>query len=301
MHDYDYDMTKSIPVVDIYLTGTCNLRCEYCFGEPDTMPGMERLVFARAVRFAQAAGATAVEFCGGEPLLYKDLDWAIAYAKSLGLRLILRTNGHFVTQHLDSIALNFDAVGISLDGDAEGNYAMRPMKGRGDIDPTAIFETVLQSVFRLREARQDLRIILASVISSRNTHAIARLARVLVRRGAPVDLWKMYQFVSNNYRSVTNRDIFVIEDKFFEETVGEAAEIIGDRFDVVARYSSATDGSCIVIDTKGDVLSGSEVLGSVVDDDARHLIRAISAKGIVSKVAENKFMTYKTSLNPEVR
>lgn len=289
-------MNQLIPVIDIYLTGTCNLRCGYCFGEPDIRPGMERSVFLKSIQFAQAAGVTAVEFCGGEPLLYKDLDWAIAYAKSLGLKLILRTNGHFVTQYLDSIVLNFDAVGISLDGDAEGNYAMRPVKGRGDSGPSTIFETVLQSVFKLRERKPDMRLILASVASKRNTEAIVRLAGILVEREVPVDVWKIYQFVSNNYRSVVNRDLFHLDDDKFQLVAREVERMVGTRFDVIARPSSETDGSCVVINTKGALLSGSTVLGDVTKDEIEELICSVSSDLITSKVGKNKMQTYKASL-----
>lgn len=124
----------SIPVLDIYVTGICNLKCPYCFGENDTKPGMERATFRHALCFAKFIGATVIEFCGGEPLLYKDLDWAVESARAQGFRLILRTNGFLVAQRRSFIAENFASVGISLDGDVDSNDLMRPFKGDRQID-----------------------------------------------------------------------------------------------------------------------------------------------------------------------
>ena len=47
-----------VPVVDIYVTGVCNLGCRYCFGENDSKGGMSRATFNKALEFAHHVGAT---------------------------------------------------------------------------------------------------------------------------------------------------------------------------------------------------------------------------------------------------
>src|SRR4051812_34485310 len=112
------------PVVDIYVTGACNLACDYCFGELDSKSGMERAVFLRALELAKYANASAIELCGGEPLLYKDLPWAVEAVRQRGFGLILRTNGLYLARHRALVASCFDSVGVSLDGDAYFNGLM---------------------------------------------------------------------------------------------------------------------------------------------------------------------------------
>ena len=95
----------SIPVLDINVTGACNLECPYCFGEVDTKPGMARGTFRQALRFAHYTGVSAIELCGGEPLLYRDLDWAVDSTLTEGFELILRTNGYLISKRRRFIPL----------------------------------------------------------------------------------------------------------------------------------------------------------------------------------------------------
>lgn len=268
------------------------MACPYCFGEADTQPSIQRPVFIQAVAFAQSVGASAIEFCGGEPLLYKDLEWAVTHTRSRGFKLILRTNGYFVPRHFDLIVDNFDAVGVSLDGDASGNARMRPVKGNRLTDINASFEAIINAIRSLKDERPDLYLVVASVVTAENVDDVVRLASLLVDREVPLDIWKVYQFVSNNFRSLLNRDRLHVRAADFSEVEARIREAVGGAFDVVCRPSEETDGSCIVVNRDGVVMSGVHRLGNVVDGHFEEIRQRIVDGRIGAAVRKNKVGTY---------
>src|SRR5271166_932714 len=75
-----------------------------------------------------ARSATAVTFCGGEPLLVRDIG---SYAKEFtgnGKPTVLNTNGSLLRRRLDQgLEFAFTAVGVSIDGSTEAVH--RAMRG----------------------------------------------------------------------------------------------------------------------------------------------------------------------------
>jgi MoaA/NifB/PqqE/SkfB family radical SAM enzyme len=280
------------PVLDIYVTGACNLGCRYCFGELDSKPGMKRDILLKALDFGKAAGASAIEFCGGEPLLYKDFAWAVAVAKERGFKLILRTNALKLLRYRQLVASTFDSVGVSLDGDAASNDLMRPLKGAPVLSPAQRFEIPLSEIAALKAANPRIHIVLASVASKLNVDGIDRLAAILVRERAPVDLWKIYQFVSNNFRSVDNRDEFLLSNDDFDRLAIRLRNNVSRLFPVVCRTSSEIDGSCLVINRDGEVLVGSKRLGHLTTHSASSLCELLYTSGAGTSISENKSITY---------
>jgi len=81
------------------LTSRCNLRCRHCkYSGAAPVKEMPRPLLARLLKQAAAAGVPRVVFFGGEPLLYKGLDAAVALAAGLGLFTELDTNGWALTR-----------------------------------------------------------------------------------------------------------------------------------------------------------------------------------------------------------
>jgi radical SAM protein with 4Fe4S-binding SPASM domain len=122
------------PVVVWNCTRSCNLRCVHCYtdsesrryeGELSTQEA--RTMFADLAKFE----IPSLLISGGEPLSRRDLFDLAAYARSLGLRLTLSTNGTLITPEVARRIkdLGFTYVGISLDGIGEVNDRFRGMDG----------------------------------------------------------------------------------------------------------------------------------------------------------------------------
>ena len=100
-------------------TKECNLKCKHCYrdaGEKDP----QELSTAQAKSLLEeikTAGFKIIVLSGGEPLLRKDIYEIISYAKTIGLRPVLGTNGTLITKEsaLKLKKAGLARVGISLD------------------------------------------------------------------------------------------------------------------------------------------------------------------------------------------
>lgn len=122
------------PVVVWNMTRRCNLKCIHCYsnsadcdyqGELTTEEG--KALIADLAAF----GSPVILFSGGEPLLRPDLFELAQYAKDLGMRAVISTNGTLITgdvaAKLKKIGLSY--VGVSLDGLEETHDRFRGKKG----------------------------------------------------------------------------------------------------------------------------------------------------------------------------
>jgi MoaA/NifB/PqqE/SkfB family radical SAM enzyme len=280
-----------VPVLDIYVTGVCNLNCDYCFGEIDSRPGIAQDTFTKAMGFARAVGASTLELCGGEPLLYKNFEWAVVEARRAGFRLILRSNGYYAARYRELIAKSFSAVGISLDGDPQANDQMRPQKGGVKWSAQEKFDVPIGEILQLKALNSSIQVILASVATSQNVEGIARLASILVDRRVPIDVWKVYQFVPNHFRASVNKQRFELPDEEFDRLRSHLYETVAGCFDLRCRTASEVDGSCLIVSQNGDVLVGGKSFGSVSTDCPEKIVSRFR-DGTEAHIAGNKHITY---------
>lgn len=145
----------------IYLTNQCNQRCTHCYmcaGEamPDEMTTYEIKVLLNS--FSEANGEV-VTFTGGEPTLRTDFVELVRFAKSLGLKICVLSNGLCWTQELVSqVAPYLDEVQISVDGfDATSYMSVRNMDG---------FERALGAVNRLVSAKVKTMIAISPLLET---------------------------------------------------------------------------------------------------------------------------------------
>ncbi len=159
-----------VPVkVAHYLTFRCNLACDMCGRR--NIPNDGELDTASCIalqREFRRHGTIVWSFSGGEPLVREDLAELCRSVKSLGMRLILVTNGLLLPERIESARLA-DVVDISIDGDRESHEALR---GPGTYDRAV---AGLEAVSRLRPRPK---IVLQTVLNNPNIEA-PRPARML--------------------------------------------------------------------------------------------------------------------------
>jgi MoaA/NifB/PqqE/SkfB family radical SAM enzyme len=287
------------PVVDLYVTGACNLGCRYCYGELDSRGGMPREVLLSALKFARHLNARAVEFCGGEPLLYKDFDWSVEEASEQGFELILRTNALRLAERRSFVAKHFKSVGISLDGDIKSNDLMRPLKSKDALTPEEKFSLPLSEINALKHLNPGIHVLLASVATKANLEGLVSLARILVEKKIPIDVWKVYQFLANNFRARDNESEFSLDPSIFSKLSEQLRDVITGAFPLMCRKSEETDRSCVVVNVQGDVLLGSEKMGNVLLDSQESIAVYLEKSGVQNGVARNKNSTYKIGNSKE--
>ena len=183
-------------------------------------------------------------------------------------------------------------MGISLDGDAETNDLMRPLKGGRRVDPQAKFEIPFREVTALKELNPRLRILLATVATAENLGGVRRLADVLAARRPPLDLWKVHQFVSNNFRSLETRNRFTVSKEAFAALEADLTRQIGGAFPLSCRRSNEVDGSCLVVTQGGEVRVGALVFGVLDQDPFAEIAERLDAFEASVRIQDNKNSTY---------
>jgi Fe-coproporphyrin III synthase len=126
------------PVVVWNVGRRCNLHCVHCYSDSSNRvyPGelTSEQGFALLDDLADF-GIPVLLLSGGEPLMRPDLFELIAYARSVGLRTTLSTNGTLISADVAERlrALDVSYVGISLDGIGATNDRFRGHKGAFDM------------------------------------------------------------------------------------------------------------------------------------------------------------------------
>lgn len=125
------------PIVVWNCTRRCNLNCTHCYSRSSDTPYPGELTTQEGKDFiADAAdfGVPVLLFSGGEPLIRRDIFELALFAKELGVRTVLSTNGTLVTEEVAKKVrkAGFSYVGISLDGIGDTNDGFRGRAGAFD-------------------------------------------------------------------------------------------------------------------------------------------------------------------------
>jgi MoaA/NifB/PqqE/SkfB family radical SAM enzyme len=241
--------------VDWWITSRCNLACDFCYGpEPGNDPGWLRDEILAAIR---ASSARAVTFCGGEPLLVRDVGKYARQLRDAGKVTILNTNGALLRRRVgQGLDFAFDVVGLSLDGSrAEVHRAMRGAK--------ADFDEVIRAASLVR-GEPGMSLKLATVVSRVNRDDLPSLA-ALVRTLQP-DVWRMYQYSARGAVNV-GHDRHAISEADFA-SLASAAACLAAPVPAAPAPESVTAG-CLIIDPQGNVLQplsdGYQRLGNCLE------------------------------------
>ena len=108
------------PIVVWNLTRTCNLKCLHCYTDSDATAYSDELTTDECRKVLDdlaGFGIPAVLFSGGEPLIRPDFFELAEYARSLGLHVVVSTNGTLIDGRMAERfkQLRLAYVGISLD------------------------------------------------------------------------------------------------------------------------------------------------------------------------------------------
>jgi MoaA/NifB/PqqE/SkfB family radical SAM enzyme len=267
----------TIPSVDWWITSRCNLACDFCYGpEPAKDPVSLRENVLDAILLSSAGVVT---FCGGEPLLVREIDH---YARRLsrgGKRVILNTNGLLLRRHYgDASGFPFHVVGLSIDGSTADVH--RAMRGaRADLTEVLAAATLVSSL-------PDVSLKVATVVSAVNRTDLENLAR-LIRDTIKPAVWRLYEYSSRgpvNHGQDRHR---LPEGEF--ACLAEKAAKLACPVAVMSSDECLTAG-CLIVDPQGDVLQpvsdGYQALGNCLRERIDDIWPAASS--FAATVTENK-------------
>ncbi|MEX0601691.1 MAG: radical SAM/SPASM domain-containing protein [Bacteroidota bacterium] len=154
----------SLPVVILYVTAGCNLRCITCsFRDP--LPNEMRLdEYRKLARVLAALGLRHIVFSGGEPLLRKDMPDICRFFESPDIRQSLLTNGLLLEKRYPEMHGVFSEIIVSLDGpDAETHNTIRGIRS---------FDQIIRGIRAVLSDASRPRISFRTVIQRRNFRSL---------------------------------------------------------------------------------------------------------------------------------
>lgn len=176
-------------VVDLQVTGKCNLACDFCAGVPKEHAGARLKDILNGIDKLVKAGLTTLNISGGEPLVRKDTPQILSHARSKGIEVYLSTNGLLLERFYDQVIPHITTLGLALDGSTpEMSIAMT----RGSKQ----FDTTLHFLRRFKRAPPSFSVKVGTVVSAINLRDILNIGSVLFEDDtihAP-DVWRLYEF-----------------------------------------------------------------------------------------------------------
>ena len=167
-----------------YLTYRCNLTCSFCGRRLIQCNEMTTDQAKACMTEFREIGTMFWGFNGGEPLIRHDIGELISFAKKIGLKVSISTNGILVQQKIDQIK-KIDMALISIDGPKEIHDSIR---GEGNFEKAVKGIEILKDnnvkTVLLTVLHKDNLAHLDSVISlSEKYNASVEFQPVVVHRG----------------------------------------------------------------------------------------------------------------------
>jgi Fe-coproporphyrin III synthase len=105
-------------IVHLHPTRLCNLACLHCYSasDPQQATALDADALCQALVVLRAEGYALLSLSGGEPLVYPPLLDVLRFAKGLGFRVSMISNGLLVNARHDAVLDLLDGVAISFDG-----------------------------------------------------------------------------------------------------------------------------------------------------------------------------------------
>ncbi len=172
--------TKNRPIVVWNMTLRCNLRCVHCYINAKNEASREELTTEQAKEFIEDLGNMKVPvllFSGGEPLLRDDFFELAEFARDVGLRTVISTNGTLIDEEiakkLKDVGIKY--VGVSLDGMHDTHNKFRGL--------THAFEKAIEGI--KNSLKVGLKAGIRFTVTKDNYRDLPKLLEYAVKEGIP--------------------------------------------------------------------------------------------------------------------
>ncbi|MFH1307474.1 MAG: radical SAM protein [archaeon] len=255
----NYPNNKILPMIDLEISGECNLQCPTCWGTPHYMKQEYSLSkWLHLLKdLKELFGLTGVALSGGEPLLVEGIDDFIIETKSsLELNVNLLTNTLNLPKYFSRIKPFLSTISIPLDSSSEENS--RELRGE------ECHRSALKWIAYLNNEHLDLPLKVGSVVSSLNIEDIPDIGELLLgcgmqRRYPEKDVWKLYQATA--FGAEQNNPLWQelrITENVFKKAVQKTRKRYEGKINLTELATSETGGYCIIIRPNGSVVTNSK-------------------------------------------
>ncbi|MCR8472326.1 MAG: radical SAM protein [Crenarchaeota archaeon] len=208
----------------IELTTECNLNCLHCFRSSMKEPfgSMSNGTMTRVLEEVSNNNIKAVTLSGlGEPLYHPKALWFIKELKERGARVLLNTNGIFLSKHLNEIIdLGVDALILSIEGLEPETYKLFRIGADLDI----AIQCIRGTYSKKRELKSNLPLVGVQFTLTRvNANQIGKLSE-LIRNGVGVIIISNIIPISHYYE-----ELACFNDEDCAKLYSEQLEILGRK------------------------------------------------------------------------
>jgi len=212
--------------VTLSVTNRCNKACVYCSISNHRVPELGTSEWRTILARLKRAGTRRVLFFGGEPLLRPDIGELVGFARSLGLRVGLTTNGSLVPERVEAVR-ELHSLTVSLDGRPASHDRTR---GRGS------HEEALRAVDVARECGVPVKV--NAVLCADNAEDLPWLLEFSAKKRLPLVL-NMLRYEKTGFHRDAERHR--LEDKTIQDMLRTIADATRTHpFLVFSRYSYET-------------------------------------------------------------
>ena len=248
--------------INLHITQKCNYNCKYCFahfaGKEDlSLDDWKRIID----NLYDSKMVDAINFAGGEPVLYRDFSKIVDYAYSKGFKLSIITNGSLMLNEklmpAETLA-KFDTLGISVDSiKPETLVALGACSKSHKVLTYADLQELIK---RARKANPSVRIKLNTVIT--NINADEDLTAI----GKELDIarWKILRMKLFDNDTFSNEQLLATDSEFenFTRRHAEVSKDVVVENDLTRSYIMVDNQGRLMDDEKEDY----KVVGSLLKE-----------------------------------
>ncbi|MFH1504525.1 MAG: radical SAM protein [Candidatus Omnitrophota bacterium] len=200
-------------MVQVNFTFECNLRCTMCsmHQQKEFLKSQGRQVeidsdtFRKVIRGTKELGTRAILFIGGEPFIKKDLFSLVSYAKSLGLSVIVVTNGVLLNEEIIEKCFESGVEWLSISIDAAKEETFSRIRGK-NILGTIIKNIELFNNLKEKQKKEFPKIVTVCTIMDNNIEELSEVARLCQK--LKIERVLFQPVVANNIDQTQRKGVF---------------------------------------------------------------------------------------------
>ena len=249
--------------VNLHITQKCNYACKYCFARFDNHNDLTLEQWKHIIDNLKASGLVdAINFAGGEPVLYPNFPALVNYAYEQGFKLSIITNGSLMLNPKlmpPELFSKFDTLGISVD--SINPKTLIALGACNKSQEVLSYDKLSQLIKLARSFNPAIRIKLNTVITNIN----ADEDLTIIGQELDIARWKMLRMKLFIHESFNNAPLLASQTDFdgFVERHAEVSEDVVPENDLTRSY--------IMVDNQGRLLDDEteeyKVVGSLLTEN----------------------------------
>ena len=249
--------------VNLHITQKCNYACKYCFAHFDHHNDLSVDQWKHIIDNLKASGLVdAINFAGGEPVLYNGFAELVNYAYDQGFKLSIITNGSLMLNPKlmpPELFAKFDTLGISVD--SINPKTLVALGACNKSHEVLSYDKLSRLIAIARSANPAIRIKLNTVITNLN----ADEDLTIIGKELDIARWKMLRMKLFIHEGFNNASLLATQDDFngFVNRHAEVSRDIVPENDLTRSY--------IMVDNQGRLLDDEteeyKVVGSLLTED----------------------------------